>query len=59
LFGLEQLFHGYRLVDMVLGLGDLFAGDEEPHIGVQRVIRFSPASQVRTALIYVWWDDNE
>jgi hypothetical protein len=32
LFDLEQLFHGHRLVDMVLGLGDLFAGDEEPNI---------------------------
>jgi hypothetical protein len=25
------LLHGHGLVDMVLGLGDLFAGDQEPH----------------------------
>jgi hypothetical protein len=34
LFGFEQLFHGHRLVEMVFGLGDLFTGDQEPHIGL-------------------------
>jgi hypothetical protein len=32
LFGFEQLPHGHRLVDVVFGLSDLFAGDQEPHI---------------------------
>jgi hypothetical protein len=41
-FGLEQLLHGHGLVDMVLGQGDWFAGDEEPHIGVHRVLRVQP-----------------
>jgi hypothetical protein len=31
LLGLEQLLHGHGLVDMVLGLGDSFSGDQEPH----------------------------
>jgi hypothetical protein len=26
------LLHGHRLVDVVFGLSDLFAGDQEPHI---------------------------
>jgi hypothetical protein len=39
LFGLEQLLHGHRLVEMVFGLGDLFTGDQEPHIGVHQVLR--------------------
>jgi hypothetical protein len=34
LFGFEQLLHRHRLIEMVLGLGDLFASDEEPHISV-------------------------
>jgi hypothetical protein len=33
LLGLKQLLHGHGLVDMVLGLSDLFTGDQEPHIG--------------------------
>ena len=32
LFGFEQLLHGHRLVDMILGLGDLFAGDQKPQV---------------------------
>jgi hypothetical protein len=47
LFGLEQLLHGHRLVDMVLGLGDLSASDQEPHIGVHQVLRSSATSRVK------------
>jgi hypothetical protein len=34
LFGLEQLLHGHRLVDMVFGSHDLLTGDQEPHVRV-------------------------
>jgi hypothetical protein len=46
LFGLEQLLHGHGLVEIVFGLGDLFTGDQEPHIGVHQVLRTSPAGGV-------------
>ena len=47
LFGLEQLLHGHGLVDVVLGLGDLFPGDQEPHVGLHQVLRSSAASRVK------------
>jgi hypothetical protein len=47
LFGVEQLLRGHGLVDMVLGLGDLFAGNEKPHIGVHQVLRPSTTSRVK------------
>jgi hypothetical protein len=47
LFGLEQLFHGDRLVKMVFGLGDLFTGDQEPHIRLHQVLRSSATSRVK------------
>src|SRR5580692_11852726 len=46
LFGVEQLLRGHRLVDMVFSKGDLFTGDQEPHIGVHQVLRTSPAGGV-------------
>jgi hypothetical protein len=46
LLGLKQLLHGHGLVDMVLGLSDLFTGDQEPHIGVHQVLRPSATSGV-------------
>jgi hypothetical protein len=47
LFGLEQLLHRHGLVEMVFGLGDLFTGDQEPHIGVHQVLRPSATSGVK------------
>ena len=32
---------------MVFGLGDLFASDEEPHIGVHQVLRSRATSRVK------------
>ena len=46
LFGFEQLLHGHGLVEMVFGLGDLFTGDQEPHVGVHQVFRSSATSRV-------------
>ncbi len=46
LFGFEQLLHGHRLVDMILGLGDLLARDEKPHIRVNQILRSCSASRV-------------
>jgi hypothetical protein len=40
------LLHGHGLVEIVFGLGDLFTGDQEPHIGLHQVLRSSPASGV-------------
>jgi len=31
---------------MVFGLGDLFTGDEEPHVGMHQVLRSSPVGGV-------------
>ena len=47
LFGLEQLLHGHRLVEMVLGMGDLFTSDQKPHVGVHQVLRSSATSRVK------------
>ena len=47
LFSLEQLLHGHGLVEIVFGLGDLFTGDQEPHIGVHQVLRSSATSGVK------------
>ena len=41
MFGLEQLLHGHGLVEMVFGLGDLFTSDQEPHVGVDQILRSS------------------
>jgi hypothetical protein len=46
LFALEQLLHSHGLVEMVLGLGDLFTSDQKPRIGVHQVLRSSTASRV-------------
>jgi hypothetical protein len=47
LLGFEQLPNGHRMVDVVFGVSDLFAGDQEPHIGVHQVLRSSATSRVK------------
>ncbi len=47
LFGLEQLLHGHGLIEMVLGLSDLFIGDQKPHVGVHQVHRSVATSRVK------------
>ena len=65
MFGLEQLLHGHGLVEMVFGLGDLFTSDQEPHVGVDQILRSSAPGRAieqlcgRQALLGSFFTDGQ
>ena len=57
LFGLEQLFHCHRLVDMVFGARDLLTRDQKPHIRIHQVLR--PRSSSRSEDLFAVATERE